>query len=1028
MVKSSAQHSRSGPSSSATKLKRSNSLLRKSKYGNTSNRYNDEEDDDHLDEYLRNKVVAFEDFGDAQDVLKLFEFKDKIRSTQQLRRNVVIKIEASTVSMMDVLIRRDQWHDSVTHPYKTGCDLVGRVINVGDRVEGNIQEGDLVCAMGLSIGGNAKYAIVPSSRIFSCPEDIDPSVIACLVRNYMAAYQCLHRVGGLKVKPDHKILILGGAGAFGQACIQLAIAAGADEIYATGKSDQSQITIESLGAEALGRNPSEWLPTVKGRMDIVIDSVCSDHYRSSHRALNKRGKLVCVGTTSALSGKSLSAKFDIQKATKLMSQTTVFDIFSYFESRRDIYKKDILRLFHLCRNHEISPRVAYCIPLNEVANAHDDIEAGGIDGSIVCLPFGPTPGAKELNQNNEDEALVTEYADGTKIRVNITGGALETRVGKVLKDGSFKVLKVKRAPDRTSTRKIDTRDYYDDSDVDRRGGRVKSSPGARDNRNDSDVDRRGGRSSKTSRKNPSNHRTHTTRKYNQYEEQSVESYTTEYTERTGVSTPPSKCEDETVTEKSFVTETDESAGMDISHDDADSIANSSFTPLPERYSSRGAPSSSSVRKRNSRGDNGRISGYDRREASRDRHYDERDDNGSPTKPARRGTSLRPNNRYGNESSTQRGKGSAPATSSRRETRESRGHGNSRATPTAPRGRSQSRGRGERERSQSRGRGGVETRGRSQSRGRGERERSQSRGRGGVETRGRSQSRGRGERGRSQSSGRGGQQRTRSQSRGRGGPQPPRARSRSKGPQERNARPQSRGPQQRARSKSRGRAQPSDRSPSVGSVVSEDSAEEKKKTLFSRFKIGRKRSVSRARKDIVQQSALKDKSRVNSTTKSGRERSSSRKPKKQEMSAREKQKERELRRREMMYVEQDPEESSLFPEIEAVRSIVPMKGADELADEQSEVSWDGTAREERHSKRDRESRGPSRKPPPIGNRPSRSSNQNRPSRSSRPPAQSQSGGIRRTRSQSRTRAQQPSQRSGASRSRQTRSSSRVRIQE
>ncbi len=43
--------------------------------------------------YLENSVVAFDDFGEAQTALKLFEFRDKVRSGDKLKKNVVIKIE-----------------------------------------------------------------------------------------------------------------------------------------------------------------------------------------------------------------------------------------------------------------------------------------------------------------------------------------------------------------------------------------------------------------------------------------------------------------------------------------------------------------------------------------------------------------------------------------------------------------------------------------------------------------------------------------------------------------------------------------------------------------------------------------------------------------------------------------------------------------------------------------------------------------------------------------------------------------------
>jgi NADPH:quinone reductase-like Zn-dependent oxidoreductase len=381
--------------------------------------------------------------------------------------------------MMDVFIRQDLWNNSVKTPYKTGCDLVGRVINVGIDADESIHVGDLVCSLGLSIGGNAKYAIIPSSRVFVCPEDIHPSITACLVRNYMAAYQCLHRAGGKKIKAGHRVLVLGGAGAFGQACIQLAIAAGAEMVYATGKSDRSKIIIESLGAQSLGRNPNEWLPKVQGKMDIVIDSVCSDRFRSSHRALNSSGKLVCVGSTAVLlggSGNSVysgipsSVKYDMKKAAALMENTSVYDIFTYFESKRDYFRKDLLRLFHLCRQLEISPKVSYCIPLDEVANAHEDLQMGDVaDGSIVCLPFGVSPDAVEVNKHqNDSDAVVIEYSDGVKMRLNVTTKAMAIQVGKVQRDGSFKVSRVKPPADRSDLLTFENRD---DTDDDYAGGR-----------------------------------------------------------------------------------------------------------------------------------------------------------------------------------------------------------------------------------------------------------------------------------------------------------------------------------------------------------------------------------------------------------------------------------------------------------------------------------------------------------------------------------------------------------------------------
>ena len=67
----------------------SRSVLRSGKYASN------ERAPSSSSRYLENAVVAFEEFGDAPGVFKLYEFKDKRRSSEKLKKNVVIKIEVS---------------------------------------------------------------------------------------------------------------------------------------------------------------------------------------------------------------------------------------------------------------------------------------------------------------------------------------------------------------------------------------------------------------------------------------------------------------------------------------------------------------------------------------------------------------------------------------------------------------------------------------------------------------------------------------------------------------------------------------------------------------------------------------------------------------------------------------------------------------------------------------------------------------------------------------------------------------------
>ena len=228
------------------------------------------------------------------------------------------------------------------------------------------------------------------------PNDLDSAEVACLLRTYLTAYQCLHRAGKKKENLiNNRILVTGASSCLSQAVIQLAQAAGAKQIYATGEISKLSITTRPVGYSRLEGKPNKWLKEVKGKMDIVIDSVCCDGYESSHMALNKKGKLVCVGATSLLDnswpsflGQPPLARMNMFKAAYLLKRSIFYDIFEQLDEYPHHYEKDLQRLFVMLRNGSIRPNIVKEVSLHGVAKSHADIEKGGVRGMIVCLPFG----------------------------------------------------------------------------------------------------------------------------------------------------------------------------------------------------------------------------------------------------------------------------------------------------------------------------------------------------------------------------------------------------------------------------------------------------------------------------------------------------------------------------------------------------------------------------------------------------------------------------------------------------------------
>lgn len=89
--------------------RRGTSSIRSGKYSSSSKKYLE----DTPSRYIENAVVAFEEFGEAQSALKLYEFRDKIRSREKLKRNVVIKIEVSFFKYGGSEIRNQKYCDGI---------------------------------------------------------------------------------------------------------------------------------------------------------------------------------------------------------------------------------------------------------------------------------------------------------------------------------------------------------------------------------------------------------------------------------------------------------------------------------------------------------------------------------------------------------------------------------------------------------------------------------------------------------------------------------------------------------------------------------------------------------------------------------------------------------------------------------------------------------------------------------------------------------------------------------------------------
>ena len=305
-------------------------------------------------------------------------------------------IKASTVSLNDCYIRRGIWHEHINLPATPGFDVIGTIVGMGDDVEAaGFDFGDAVAAC-CRTGGNARYCVLHYKDICPVPGSVDSAQAACIVSTYMTAYQALHRCkprGPRQTLEGLNILVTGGNGPVSRAVIELAHRAGVSKIFATA-SKKYHAELSSKGVCPLPLDSKYWLPLVRGKMDIVIDGICQDGYASPRAALNSRGHLIIIGMALVMNiaepgmcGTPIEMAINRIKSGWLMTHTTRYCPYESSQQRPGEWKHDMEYLFALLARRKIKPQVTKRISLHAVPYTQQQIEAGEIEGNIICKPW-----------------------------------------------------------------------------------------------------------------------------------------------------------------------------------------------------------------------------------------------------------------------------------------------------------------------------------------------------------------------------------------------------------------------------------------------------------------------------------------------------------------------------------------------------------------------------------------------------------------------------------------------------------------
>ena len=304
------------------------------------------------------------------------------------------------MSETDCYIRQGLWwgEEKVPLPNIPGVDFAGKVCRIDKKSSEryNLKTGDRVVSL-CKWGGNARYLSVDPSRMVKVPEDIDPAAAVCLVETYLSAFQLLHRSeiknkryrkGSLKGKT---FLILGPVDAnMARALAELSDYADAEYLYASTKQKYFH-QLESVGIIPLDKEKLDWFERLKGRVDCII-SFEQDVSTPQYQLLTEGGEIVLVSCGDLkvdAEPRGIRSDRVICKTRKVRQQnrTFVFDLYTEWETNKDLALKDLEHLVQLLSQENISPHILDRIPLGKVARAQDMIQTKRLTGFLVCEPW-----------------------------------------------------------------------------------------------------------------------------------------------------------------------------------------------------------------------------------------------------------------------------------------------------------------------------------------------------------------------------------------------------------------------------------------------------------------------------------------------------------------------------------------------------------------------------------------------------------------------------------------------------------------
>ncbi|WP_284877961.1 NAD(P)H-quinone oxidoreductase [Brevundimonas sp. MEB006b] len=319
------------------------------------------------------RVIEIEGGSGPAEALKIAERPDPVAGPGQ----VLIRVRAAGVNRPDLLQRTGAYPPPPGASDVLGLEIAGEIEAVGEGVT-RWTVGDRVCAL-LGGGGYAELAVVDARHVLPIPEGLDYVQAAVLPETVFTVFANVFEGGALKA--GETLLIHGATSGIGVTAIQMAKAAGT-RVIATSRGADKAAAANALGADiSLDAKTDDLEARIReaGGADVVLDMVGRDYAALNLNSLNVGGRWVVI---ASLTGPKV--EMDLQRI--MLKRLTLTG--STLRSRPADEKARLTAAVEATAwpwvaSGKVKPPVQAVFALEQAADAHAELEAGGHIGKIV---------------------------------------------------------------------------------------------------------------------------------------------------------------------------------------------------------------------------------------------------------------------------------------------------------------------------------------------------------------------------------------------------------------------------------------------------------------------------------------------------------------------------------------------------------------------------------------------------------------------------------------------------------------------